>query len=286
MDERNAELLKGGDHLLGLVQPHQPVVDEDAGQPLPHRPVDEQRGDRGIDPAGEAADHPSLADLGLDLGHLLGDHRLGRPLFLAAGDVAQETGEDLRPVGRVDDFGVELDAVETAIGELAGRHRRPWAGGERGEALRRLEDRVAVAHPAALLLRKVTQQPPAAVAQDQVGSAELTRLGRFDLAAQRLDHCLHAVTDAQYRDLQVEQLSRERRRPRLIHRRRPPGEHKALRLPLADLLRRGCRREQFSEHPTLADAPRNQLGILPTEIEDKNLFQRSSGGWHCRGDPP
>ncbi len=67
-------------HLLGLVQPHQAVVDEDAGQLLPHRPVDEQRRDRGVDAAGEAADHPPLADLGADRLDLLGDHRLRRPL--------------------------------------------------------------------------------------------------------------------------------------------------------------------------------------------------------------
>ena len=66
---------------------------------------------------------------------LLGDHRLRRPLLLAAGDVAQEAGEDLGPVGRVDDLGVELDAVEAAVGHLAGGDRRAGAGGERGEAL-------------------------------------------------------------------------------------------------------------------------------------------------------
>ena len=48
--------LEGLDHLLGLVHPHQPVVDEDAGELVADRPVDEQRGDRGVDAAGEPAD--------------------------------------------------------------------------------------------------------------------------------------------------------------------------------------------------------------------------------------
>ncbi len=67
VDQRDAELLEGRDDLLGLVQPHQAVIDEDAGQLLADRLVDEQRRDRGVDAAGEPADHPALADLGLDL---------------------------------------------------------------------------------------------------------------------------------------------------------------------------------------------------------------------------
>ena len=151
-----------------------------------------------------------------------GDH-----CSLAAGDVAQEAGEDLGPVGRVDDLGVELDPVEAAVGQLAGGDRRARAGGERGEALRRLEDGVAVAHPAALLLRQAAEQAAAAVAQDQVGAAELARLGRLDPAAERQHHRLHPVTDAQHRNLEIEQLGRERRRPRLVDRGRPAGEDQA-----------------------------------------------------------
>ena len=69
---------------------------------------------------------PTWARIFVDL---LGDHRLRRPLLLAAGDVAQEAGEDLGPVGRVDDLGVELDPVEAAVG--AARRRRPASRGWR-----------------------------------------------------------------------------------------------------------------------------------------------------------
>ena len=123
VDEGDAELLEGGDHLLGLVQPHQAVIDEDAGQLLANRFMDEQCRDRGVDAAGEPADHPRLPHLGLDLLHLFGDHRLRRPLLDAAGDIAQEAGEDLGPIGGVDDLGVKLDSIEAAIGVLAGGHR-------------------------------------------------------------------------------------------------------------------------------------------------------------------
>ena len=54
-------------HLLGLGEPHQAVVDEHAGELLADRLVDQHRGDRGVDAARQAADHPALADLRADL---------------------------------------------------------------------------------------------------------------------------------------------------------------------------------------------------------------------------
>ena len=94
-----------------------------------------------------------VADLRADPLDLLVDHRGRRPALLAAGDVAQEALEDLRAVRGVDDLGVELDPVEPALGALEGGDRRAGARREGREAGRRLEDRVAVAHPALLLGR-------------------------------------------------------------------------------------------------------------------------------------
>ena len=65
MDQRNVEMAaEQPDHLLALAGPHQAVVDEDAGQLVADRLVDQHRGDRRIDAAGEAADDAALADLG------------------------------------------------------------------------------------------------------------------------------------------------------------------------------------------------------------------------------
>ena len=154
VDELDAVLLaEGGDDLLGLVLAHHPVVDEDAGQPVADRAVDEERGGRGVDAAGEAADRAGLADLRPNRLHLLLDHRRRRPLLAAAADVAEEAGEDLGAVRGVDDLGVELDPVQGALGVLDGGHRGFRARGQRAEARRRLVDRVAVAHPALLLGR-------------------------------------------------------------------------------------------------------------------------------------
>ena len=128
MDQLDAEALAERlDDLLGLALAEQAVVDEDAGELVADRLVDERRGGRRIDAAGEAADDAAVADLLADPLDLLVDHRRRRPLLLAAGDLAQEALEDRLPVRRVDDLGVELDAVEAALGVLAGGDRRTGA---------------------------------------------------------------------------------------------------------------------------------------------------------------
>ena len=53
-------------HLLRLALPQQAVIDEDAGELVADRLVDQDRGDGGIHAAGEAADHLALAHLGAD----------------------------------------------------------------------------------------------------------------------------------------------------------------------------------------------------------------------------
>ena len=147
--------------LLGLVLAHQAVVHEDARELVADRAVDQRRGGRRVDAAGEAADHLRVAHLGADPLDLLLDHRRRRPDLLAARDLPQEALEDLRAVGGVDDLGVELDPVEAALDRLERCDRRPWAGRQRLEAGRRLEHAVAMAHPCLLLLREPGEEPTA-----------------------------------------------------------------------------------------------------------------------------
>ncbi len=153
-DERHLELVpEGGHHLVALVLAHEAVVHEHAGELVPDRPVGEQRGHRRVHPAGQAADHLAVPHLLADPRDLLLHHRRGAPRHVAAGDVTQEGLEDLGAVGGVRHLGMELDPVEATGRVLHRRHRGLRRGRQRGEARRGLEDGVAVAHPAALLLR-------------------------------------------------------------------------------------------------------------------------------------
>src|SRR5262249_18744655 len=61
-----------GDDLIRLALPQQAVIDEDAGELLADRLMDQHRSDRRVDPAGEAADHPPGPYFGADAGDLGG----------------------------------------------------------------------------------------------------------------------------------------------------------------------------------------------------------------------
>src|SRR3954449_13175677 len=112
---------EGGDDLLALVLAHQAVIDEHARQLIADGAVDEQRRHGGVDAAAEAADDLAVADLGADPPDLLLHDGRRRPRHVAAADVAQERLEDVLPVRRVDDLGVELNAVHRALARLERR---------------------------------------------------------------------------------------------------------------------------------------------------------------------
>ena len=159
VDERDVEVAAEGlDHLLGLVLAQQAVVDEDARELVADGLVHEERGDRGVDAAGERAEHALGADRRADPRDLLLDDGRGRPRRRRARDLVEEVLQDLLPVRRVHDLGVELDAVQAPRAILeGGDRRRRRAGGDLG-ARRRRGHRVAVAHPDGLLGRQVVEE--------------------------------------------------------------------------------------------------------------------------------
>ena len=120
MDERDVVgLAEQPHHFLGLVQAHQPVIDEDAGELLADRLVDEHGGDGGIDAARQPADHPVEATCFLILWIISVLKWRHRPVALAAADLEREIAQKPRAVRRVHHFHVELRGVE-----LAAPHRR------------------------------------------------------------------------------------------------------------------------------------------------------------------
>ena len=271
-DERHLErVAKRADHLLALVLAHQPVIDEHARQLVADRAVHEQRGDRRVDAAGQAADHVGLPHLRADAADLVLDDRRRRPGLLAAADLGEKAREDLLAVGRVHDLGVKLDAVDAALGVLDGGDRRGARGGQRGEAGRRLEDGVAVRHPAGLL-GAACRAAARRARHVQIRAAELADLGLLDATAELVHEQLHAVADAHHRHAQLQQLAVQARRALGVHRRRPARQHDAARLALGDLLERDVVRQQLAEHAALAHPARDQLAVLPAVVEHDDLL--------------
>ena len=125
VDERDVEVAgERLDDLLGLVLAQEAVVDEDARELVADRLVHEERSDRGVDAARERAEHALRADRRADPRDLLLDDRGGRPRRRRAGDLVEEVLEDVLPVRRVHDLGVELDAVQPRAPVLEGGDRR------------------------------------------------------------------------------------------------------------------------------------------------------------------
>ena len=243
--ERHVEVaLEGLDDLERLVLAQQPVVDEDARELVADRLVDEQRGDRGVDAAGEAADHALAADLGADALDLLLDHRGGRPGGRRAGDLVEEVLQQVLAVRRVHDLGVELDAVELAPRLLEGGDRRRRRAGDDARALGRRRDRVAVAHPDRLLGGQVAEERARGVGLD-LGLAELGDAGALDAAAELERHQLHAVADAEHRDAELEELGVDLRRAVGVHRGRAAGEDQRVRPPRAHRVGRDRVRDEL-----------------------------------------
>ena len=115
-----------------LVEAQQPVVDEDAGQAVADRLVDQRRGDARVDAAGKAEDDLVVADLGADPRDRLVDVVAHHPVGPGGADLEDEAVQELPALQRVRHLGMELDAVEAALlvghaGDRAARRRRHQA---------------------------------------------------------------------------------------------------------------------------------------------------------------
>ena len=91
-----------------------------------------------------------------------------------------------------------------------------------------------------------------------------------DGPAECLRHGLEAVADTEHRNVQIEQRRIQLRRTVGVHAGRAAGEHDGLRIAGLDLFDRRGVRDDLGEHPRLADAARDQLGVLRAEIDDEN----------------
>ena len=121
----DAEMARERRHdLVALVEPEQAVVDEDAGQALADRTVQQRRDHRGVDTAREreqdARRRPTSRAHALDA---VADDRGRGPARGAAADVVHEPAQDARALAGMGDLGMELDPVEAAgiVGDSGNR---------------------------------------------------------------------------------------------------------------------------------------------------------------------
>ena len=203
MHQRDVEMAAEHlDDLVGLAQPQQPGIDKDAGELLADRLMQQNRRDRGVDPARQAANDAPAPDPRADaLDRLLAKRRHG-PIASAASDVVGEVAQQRRAVRRVHHLRMELHAVEASCVIGDDRERRAFGHRDGAEARRQRGDPIAVAHPhrlpAAFSPHAVEQRTVAGHLDD--GAAELAGGAGLDPATQLFDHRLLPVADAENRE--------------------------------------------------------------------------------------
>ena len=131
---------------------------------------------------------------------------------------------------------------------------------------------VAVAHPDLLVtLGEPTFQNRQLVLRRHKGAPELCRaMARLNLAAQLMHHHLLAITDAQNRNAQIENLLRGTRRSLAGHTIRPPGKDHSFGRHLAHHFHGHILIwVDFTIDIQLAQTTGNQLRHLATKVDNK-----------------
>ena len=122
------------------------------------------------------------------------------------------------------------------------------------------------------------------LARLQLGLPELRRARALDVAAEVARHQLHAVADPERRDPELEDPCVDLRGAVGVHRRRAAGEDQCGRIAPRDLGGRQPMPDELRVDPRLAHAARNQLAVLPAQVDDQHgtLFRRRFRCWQAR----
>ena len=248
------------------------MVDEHACQPVADGSLHQRGGHRGVDPTGQAADRPPVADL---VAHLL-DERVGDvgrgPCRVDTGEFVKKPTEHLLSVRGVHHLGVILHARQLPGPVLERRHGRAGADGDHVEALWSSGHRVTMAHPHRLGAGQVAMK--LSPSHFQLRATEFAGTGAGDRSAESQSHGLEAVADAEHRHPEIEDAGVQLRRAVVVDAGRSAGQHDGLRVAGLDLLHTGGVRDHLGVHPRLADPSRDQLRVLRSEVD----HQYGTGG--------
>ena len=255
-------------HLLDLAVAEEPVVHEDAVEPLADRTVEQHGDDRGVHAAGEAEDDVLVADPPaqvLDralypLAHV--------PVGTAGADPEEEVADDPLAELGVHDLGMELKRVEPA--RLVARRgiRAVRAHRRRPEALRQPLDPVA---PDDRRLGDAGEERAGAV-RLQLRLAVLARGAGHDTAAESLGHDLHPVADPEHRHTEIEHRGVDGRSAIGEHAVRAAGKDYARRQVRAEALGGRRERDDLGIDVLLADAARDEVRVLRAVVENDDAL--------------
>ena len=247
------------------------VVDEDARETVSDGAVNQDSRHGRVHASRETTDHLVITHPLPHPPHLRLHDATGRPRTGAAGDPEDEVLQDLLAPRRVHDLRVKLHAVHLSIDRPEGGHRSAVGARQHLVARRRLAQVIPVAHPHRdLLARLEAVEEPVRGNDLENGTTILPATGPHDMTARQLPNELHAIADAQERHAYFQKLRTGARDLIIVDARRTSREDDPRRIPLPDPVRRSVRRMDLTVDSLLADAPRDELRVLGTVIEDEN----------------
>ena len=185
------------------MQTKKTVIHEDAGQLIADSTMNQGSGNGRIDAAGKTENNFVFTDLMANCFNRFLCEVAHNPVGIGFADLKNECLKNFTALFSMCDFRVELNSVEASslishTGNGASRSRA-----HQFESRRHFSDFVAVAHPnlqiaLAVFIRKVGYilQEFCVAVFTNFCVAELTLSTVFNLAAELLSHCLHAVANA------------------------------------------------------------------------------------------
>ncbi len=206
----------------------------------------------------------------------------------APADAVHEVLDQLPAGLGVDDFGVELHAVDRLIGGGDGGDRSVLGVSDRAETVGKPREVVAVAHPHRRAVGDVTEEIGLFV-DDEMGAAELAAARALDGPAEFVRNRLQAVADPEDRHKAAvargerEEFGVEVGRALVVDGVRAAGEDEALRAQRGDLVERGGAGVNLAVDPGLPHAAGDELGGLRAEVEDDDRFVHGGERWR-RGE--
>ena len=210
----------------------------------------------------------------------LADEPGHRPVRRGVADPEQEVGQDLAAARGVRHLGVELHAPELARRRGDRGRRTVGALAHQRESGRQRVDAIAVRHPDRDLLARAksrgTRSPVSltcTVARPYSRRSAGTTLPPSSSAVSWV-----AVADAEDRHAQLVDLVADARRVRVVAGRRTARQDDPARRQLADARHRQVEGVDLRVDLLLAHAARDELGVLPTEVEDEDEVAASGHG--------
>ena len=252
---------------LSLAPAEQAVIYKNTRELIADRVVKQRRRHAGIHAATETEKHMIFANLRAHFGTGLLNERAHRPIHVAATDAIDEILQNLPAARGVRDLGMKLDAVELLFRLLDGREWRVVGVTDGTEATREFCQFVAMGIPDVHGVAQFGKER-AFPADLELTATVFTLGGMFDFPAEVMGHELHAVADAENRNAQIENLRVWLRRALRINTGWAAAQDQPLRREGTQFRGRRIVREDLRVNLTLANPPRDDLGVLRPEIED------------------